>query len=285
MIYYDEMRCAFLEKNSTQKMMTSEAGQSLVEYLLVLVVTVALILGLMAQFYKPFNRWITSYLGPYLECLLDVGELPTFGSSGASGLCAAEFKAGNGIYSKTKPISTNPSEKSSGGTGENANSSKNSSGSGGSGGNSAASSNYRMKGFPIGKSKGADGPSESTAGGGEVPLGQTRYFRAGGSAGELASSRSTDVIGTTNLGIAERERLEKGKEKTFNVEALDSGSDLKKKKLELKDSERKPASEEKETPWTFSSYLKFAVILMIIIAIVLFLGGQILQISKSMEKE
>lgn len=257
----------------------------MVEYLLVLVVTVILILGLMAQFYKPFNQWMTSYMGPYLECLLDVGELPSFGSSGSSGLCAAEFKAGNGIYSKTTPIPSTPSTpSSSGGTENNSKSSSNRNSSGGGGSSASAGSNYRVKGFPVGKSKGADGPGEAGAGG-EVPLAQTRYFKSGGSSSEVAGGRSSNVVGITGLGAATKEQMEKDKEKVINAGLLDEGSlGSKNKKMELKEAERKIATEAPDAPWSFSSYMKFAVILMIIIAIVLFLGGQILQISKSMEK-
>src|SRR6185312_711584 len=289
MVYYDEMACAFLENNSKISARQSglgESGQGLVEYILVLVVTCILILGLMSQFYKPFQQWMTSYMGPYLQCLLDVGELPSFGSSGDSGLCASEFQAGNGVYSKTTPIpSVSSSSSSSGGTENNSNSSsgKNSGGSGG-GSSASSESNYRVKGFAVGKSKGADGPTEA-ASGGEVPLSQTRYFKSGGSSSEAVAVRQSDVVGISGLGGAEKERIEKNKEKVINAGSLGDGlPGSKNKKLELKEPDRKIASSAPEAPWSFSSYMKFAVILMIIIAIVLFLGGQILQISKSMEK-
>lgn len=272
-------------KTAKRKSWNNESGQGLVEYLLVLVVTIILVLGLMAQFYKPFNQWITNYMGPYLSCLLDVGELPTFGSAGDSGLCATEFNAGNGIYSKTTPIAGTNSSSSSGGTENNSTSNSNSSNSSRNGGGSSASSgsSSRMKGFSTGKAKGADGPSQGDSGG-MVPLAQTKYFRAsGGVAGEVAR-RSGNVVGIAGMTAEEKEKTAKENEKVFNAGGLDGSLDSKNKKLELKEPERKIASEEKDTPWSFSSYLKFAVILMIIIAIVLFLGGQILQISKSMEK-
>ena len=58
----------------------------------------------------------------------------------------------------------------------------------------------------------------------------------------------------------------------------------KNKRLILTPPEKKQDSKEEGFEWNFGQYLKFALILAIIIAIVLFIGGQILQISKSMEK-
>jgi hypothetical protein len=55
----------------------SQAGQTTVEYILIVALSVTIILGLMSQFYKPFGNWMQDYMGQYLECLLDVGELPT----------------------------------------------------------------------------------------------------------------------------------------------------------------------------------------------------------------
>ncbi len=62
------------------------------------------------------------------------------------------------------------------------------------------------------------------------------------------------------------------------------GPDQKSKKFIMKAPERKVANADDDKPWSFSEYFKYGLIILIIVAIVLFLLGQMAQISKSMEK-
>jgi len=84
--------------------MSNERGQALAEYILMLTVSVALILGLMFEFNTAFQSWANNYFGDYLTCLLETGELPSIGGSpGDSGVCNqffAEFSLKNGRPSK-----------------------------------------------------------------------------------------------------------------------------------------------------------------------------------------
>ncbi|MCB0363229.1 MAG: hypothetical protein KDD35_10925, partial [Bdellovibrionales bacterium] len=71
----------------------SESGQAVVEYLLVLVITVAIAVGLLYQFNGSFARWATSYFGSYFACLLETGELPGIGGAGGdSGICSQLYE-------------------------------------------------------------------------------------------------------------------------------------------------------------------------------------------------
>ena len=71
----------------------NDLGQGIIEYLLILVVTVAIILGVVFQFSQAFATFLQSYMGDYVECLLATGELPSLGSDLDNNLiCDAEFE-------------------------------------------------------------------------------------------------------------------------------------------------------------------------------------------------
>ena len=267
----------------------SQAGKALVEYVLLLVIAIALIIGLANQLYRPFSSWMKDYMGQYIECLLDMGELPTIGGDTASGTCTSKFKAFT-VQNGRQPISNDKNKsKSDSNDDESANKERvrrsddasSSAGSNGSGGGRGHRSTA------IGRNTGADG-----LGGGSndkqltETLPSSQYFK-------LKSSGSSLVGSETNAQDGKKEMIlpmnqEKGlgkKEKSLKISAQDdSGSNGQSKKLIIKPQERKVANEADDQPWSFGQYIKFALILVIIIAIVLFLGGQILQISKGMEK-
>lgn len=68
----------------------SQSGQAVVEYLLILTVTMMLVLGGMYQFSTAFRAFAQSYFGNYLECLLETGELPSVGAG--DGICASSYE-------------------------------------------------------------------------------------------------------------------------------------------------------------------------------------------------
>jgi hypothetical protein len=72
--------------------------------------------------------------------------------------------------------------------------------------------------------------------------------------------------------------------KGVNLGAEENSDPRKVKKLIIKPVDRKIASTEEDKAWSFSDYLKYGIIIIILIGLFLFLGGQFLQISKSMEK-
>jgi len=269
----------------------SQKGQALVEYVLILTVVVALILGLMTQFYRPFGQWLDNYMGAYLECLLDVGELPSLGGA-TSGECNAQFRAFS-VAGGRSPIAGKTSGKDDG---EDSAKNRGASPGSGEGGNSASSSagsgrsDSASRGFAIGGRGGADGAGAGSANANQLgeKLPESQVFRLRSSSpnvGPFATSSSSRGIAGTLL--IERAKVKKEDDKAFSAAAIDEGETVngKAKKLVIKPSERKVASEEPDKPWSFSEYIKFMLIILIIVALVLFLGGQILQITKSMDKE
>lgn len=84
----------------------SVRGQATVEYVLLLVVTIGLLIAVAAQVFTPFNKWAKTYMGSYIGCLLDAGELPMLGTtgSGADNICNGKFEQfsiGSGRSPKT----------------------------------------------------------------------------------------------------------------------------------------------------------------------------------------
>ena len=81
------------DKLTPRRLLRSQSGQGIVEYLLVLVVTVSILLGAIYQFNSAFKSWAQSYFGDYLTCLFETGELPIIdGTPGDSGECNSLFK-------------------------------------------------------------------------------------------------------------------------------------------------------------------------------------------------
>ncbi|NQZ18798.1 MAG: hypothetical protein HRT44_06015 [Bdellovibrionales bacterium] len=75
-----------------QKARAGEAGQAVVEYILMLVITVSIILGVLYQFNDAFKNYLDNYFGDYIACLLETGELPSLGGDGpTSAECNANF--------------------------------------------------------------------------------------------------------------------------------------------------------------------------------------------------
>ncbi len=308
-----------LEKQKAQnqilKRRKAQSGQAVVETILLIAIGVVLILGLMKEFYQPFGTWVKTYMTSYLECLLDVGELPTLGSASVTSVCVEQFKA----FKKGAPYI---SSASSGGS---------SGGSAGGAGAGAGAGDAKPRGGPNsnkasasrGSDSAADGRSHS-AGDGTVSgglNGQANASRRRGF-GEFDGNKKSDVSEeSANLSEAEKEkRANRGGTRSFSLGSNAGGdstpisqfsertasseskkktsvnfsisstedertSSLSSKKFIMTNNPRKLASETTDFQWGIADYLKYAVILAIVLATILFLGGQIAQISKSMEKK
>lgn len=268
-----------------KSILSKQSGQALVEYILLISISIALVLAFATQFYKPFGNWMQNYMGEYLQCLLDYGELPTMGSVGVDGECAQSFKP-------FSPVGGRPPLK---------NKNKNSSG-------SAAGSNFsaneksqgnkttftsgtagRSRSMVVAGGAGADGKG---AGAGEKQvvekLSDSRFEKFRNSNKSTTVAQNSTVQNNNTIAISSsrkeiiREQEKYVKLKPGEVETGEASS--KNKKLIISPPEKKAEVKEEGFEWNFGQYLKFALILAIIIAIVLFVGGQILQISKSMEK-
>ena len=285
----------------SSKRWNSEAGQGTLEYILILIVSLLLILGILYQFSSAFRTYVVGYFGEYVACLLEVGDLPGVGSECA--VPAFDLKGGK-KYARTGPTngsSSNSSSSSSSST----SSSSSSSAAGGSGSSKNGSSSSSSGG-------GGQAPETIAAGGSSRVLGGSSGRQRSSVAGTLtggSGERGTqdDVLGisptSTNVGRYsgnDRSRANDmswgyyetsdEKEKKENEKpslAASTSNNVQNNKLKAKsvkfETSRKSASVEAEQGdgFSFGAMFRILLIILMILAIIVFFGGQILQIAKS----
>ena len=82
-----------MRRTRSKSVLKNQKGQGTTEYILILVVVVAIALGMIYQFNDAFRNWMDGYFGEYLACLIETGELPAIGGTGgAPGSCEAQFE-------------------------------------------------------------------------------------------------------------------------------------------------------------------------------------------------
>lgn len=261
-------------------------GQSTVEYVLILTVTVSVVLLFSSMFYQPFKIYLNNYMGQYLQCLLDYGELPKLGGNDTTSECDSEFKAFR--------IGDGRPRKDANGNNPNALSEKNSNDerkemSDSRSGNSGSGYLAGQTGSGSSASRGKDGAGEN----GNVTteyaeLSETQYQKVpsnfGGQQG-TSNSKRFKVSNVETLSYADRKRVQKGTIKKPTSIILEEEAEIRKaKSFTVPTSHRKVASESEDEGFTFGEMIRIAIILMLILAIFVFLAGQILQITKSWQK-
>jgi len=275
------------DDRSARAILRSQSGQGLTEYILILIVVVGLILGGIYQFNGAFKAWANNYFGDYLSCLLETGELPTIsGTGGDSGLCNQFFKpftladgrplipgqnehtpsqsGGDGGGTREKPLPRAGSAYSSGSRGAGR--------FGGQFGRGASGGGARSK------LKGSSFDSSSENGVGTMNYGQT--YSAKGSQGQGKRLRYRL---DTQFAYGEDKEPKQRRKAASVVRKPDAGGRSPRillRKKELKKAQQVAVDES----MTFAGFLRFLIIAAIIIALVMFLGGQALQIGKSMER-
>jgi hypothetical protein len=276
-----------MEKKDEKPVWASQSGQAVVEYMLVLIVTIGICGGALWQFDDAFRAFASSYFGSYLACLLETGELPSMGASSTSsssdGTCNDSFQAFN--ISNGRPLNGYSGINSGGANGAAA-AGKNS-------GNSAARATTSNRGSGAGdpsfgrfdrgrpevaveKKSGAGAQDEKNQG----DLG----FMGGGSKRPalVSTSEKRTALDYSSLISSEEEKKEEGRVPT-KVSSQKNDS-LRAKKAIVQET-RKPASKEDEDKeWTVGGFMRWIIIIAIIVALVVFIGGQALQISKGGEE-
>lgn len=266
-------------------MFRNEAGQAIIEYVLILIVVLGIFFGGLYQLNTGFKDWANNYFGEYLSCLLESGELPALG--GAGGECSQFYKPFT--LSGGRP----PVVSSDGGTTE------------------TGSPNQSPKNNAVDQSA-RDGsasvvqvlPTPSSAQWGSAA---GRRFRAspendGSSEDGGANTGSAQI---TNLGDGQGGKVVRIPVKDYGLSRgwagrRDNEDDEKKDKIQTAATvagvaqentsklirvERKVSSEAAPEieEFTFGKFLRILLIAAIVIAIVFFIGSQILQVSKSLD--
>jgi Flp pilus assembly pilin Flp len=274
---------SFRGERGTRHFIANERGQSLVEYILMLFVSVALVLGLIFEFSSAFKAWANNYFGDYLTCLLETGELPSIGGTpGDSGTCNQFFQAFSlkngrpstalGKGSGENKSTANPSGLNRSGARREGTVARTSSGGG----------NWNGSGNGGGNNKLAD-TSEDGGGGAAAKTGNTGISSGGGGGSRMSKSGSGDGGRQLDgrLGILVKKDAETKKGYAPNTARSDVMTHSP-KRVRLKEA-RKPAEVRPDEPMTFGNFIRILIMAALIIALVVVIGGQVLQATKGMD--
>lgn len=280
------LRMSPLESLTPQKTFQNNAGQAMLEYILILVVTVTLLLSLMTQIFKPLQSFLKAYMGDYIQCILETGELPALGGetriTDESDGCNARFEAAT-LAAGRPP---RDSERSSAAAASGRDSRRERSSGGGAGGGSTVgrSSNFGSSRPPRSASSERGGAGSTKVV--EISLGST------GEAGFF--KKPTSSAYSNNSAQQPKTVVVYGVSNSDDYKEKPSGPSAPRvvaggltpeaaKKIPVKPPP-KPGVEEEAAPWSFGEYLRYFLIALILIAFILLIGGQAFRLAKSWEK-
>jgi len=265
---------------------SSQTGQALVEYILVLIVVVAIILGGILQLNKAFQFWANNYFGEYLTCLLETGELPALGAPDPNSECAQAYQA-------FQLASTGQGGQSGGGEGggDSADGGSGQGGSRASGGNSDGAGGISSSGSSFGRGS----PSRFRTRGSDDSGGSSiEEENASGSGSGSGGGYSDDqgptsgqrfAVGSDFYGRGKGKKKDKSEEKVKTKGTVKEADEQKigPKLIPVSRTVASPAEEPEIEGFSFGWFMRYLIIGAIILAIFIFIGGQALQLSKSMD--
>ncbi len=296
-------------------------GQSVVEFTLILIVTISL-LFLSKGMFKGMSDFIDKYMGDYVACLMEYGELPSLGvqntalknhkGAGSGKVCEAKFQmaeisggSGGGASSGRNSNSSNSSSSSNKDSSRNA--SKGSSNSADASSNSNSSSRGRggVRSGPAdgSKSRGvsssesgfatADGPSAASS---KVRIIEeeesSETAKQGRTLGNQRSSRSAlnrpayrAIQGRMGAEIEKSIRKSARAPSSKILDASEGGYRFRPyKKTFTPPSTVAPEQNDKDEGFSFGYLFKWLLIAGMVIAILVLFGGQILNYSNSKDQ-
>jgi hypothetical protein len=268
----------------------------MVEYVLMLVVSVAMVTAVAYQIFRPMQTFLKDYMGTYVSCLLETGELPSLGNETTQQIlsdegCNAKFQSATVAHGRP-PISGSSSSSAQGqANNKNSESNSSSSGAGGSGSGSGGSASNRppdngrnLLTRPKNRS-GTDGAAASNGKTTEIPIdpASSKFYnrRTTSDYNNVDPSKRFAIGGSIYSDEEKKKKLrdESGSASIRIPEGIGPGP----KKTVIKKQERQVAAAEDE-PMTFGNFFRFLLIAAIVIAIIVVLGSQALKIAKSQEK-
>jgi hypothetical protein len=273
-------------------MIRSQSGQATLEYVLLLIITVSLLLSLTAQFFRPMGDFINDYMGSYVSCLLESGELPSMGASSQSASAEscdyshdrfniAEGRRPNGQGSSGSDPSKASTDKS---RTKSENSGSSSGGGGYAGSNSQSSRGSNGYSSHRNGEVGATDPKVV-----EISIANTEEagFNKRGSGhayDSISGSGAAQPTITYNLSEEEQKKQEAIKKQPTRVIASDLPERSPKKMIITPPPVAKSATDLQMNDWGLGDYFRFILIAAIIIVIIALIGGQAARLSKSWEK-
>lgn len=276
-----------IEKGPVFYFIRNEKGQSIVEYVLLLVVVIAIATAAGIRLFKPVSKWADFYMGTYTQCLLDSGELPKIAGGNPQECDDLAQQAGygddpNNPNNPNAKNSRNPSDEAAGSV-----SSSSSSARSGNAGRSGRTS-YRRGG----KSFQSDNPNEGGGAGSDSSASKSEDGSGGrvrfiGDRSGNAFKNSKDkikIVNFSNLVDQEKKRIKRREERISKAAEVDS-SMRPQKKLLIKPPVRKLAQDDDNMQsFSLSSFLRMFIIIGIILITIMVIISQLNTISKSMDK-
>lgn len=267
-----------------------QSGQAVLEYLLLLFVIISVFLGVVLTFADGTRRFVDNYFGAYFQCLLESGELPTLGgdTGGATASeCESEFQPFT-LEDGRPPVSTDLDVVGGSSVSDNLvniddleGSSGSESGAGGtvipvgSGDSFGDSSSGRSSRVPLGGAS-RRGSSGEGAQGPPIFMNNVQGEDFSESSGRQAY---VPVFGGRIGNIEEREGAPTA---VTDTKSQGDEEDLRSvKRVPAKTTEKKEGTEEPDTSLSIPDFLRYILIIGMIVAIVVFFGGQVLQYQKS----
>ena len=274
----------------------TQGGQAVVEYILVLIVTVGLVLGGIYQLNSAFKVWAKAYYGDYLACLLETGDLPLIdGGTGDSGICNQLFKpfsladgrplatAGGTAFNPANPNGSNGSTGQDGprggsrfGTGSGSGTRE---GSGSGSGTNSLSNSWKTSGAGkngAGKSGSGNGAGDSATDTGDTSVSKFGKIRTNSKTNERNERLDTHFAFETERE-AKQERVVASAKKSPSPEGQSVAKVIVRGKRIKVDS----GAGGDDSSMSFGNLLRYFIIAIILIALAVFFGGQVLQISNS----
>jgi hypothetical protein len=252
----------------------SQSGQAVVEYILVLVVVVGIALGVMYQLNTALKKYVQSYFGDYVSCLLEMGELPSFG--GASG---ANSETCASLYEPFSLQNGRPLIASSGGNGDNGDGDSNSSRSASRG---YSGSRVTRNNSSLNADRNAPGQVAGTVGGKSKK--ELQGYSGGGDASTRYSTKSKKGgMGSRVYTKLKMDPKEKVLNKKIDLQGALSGRNARKIAVDMDKFRPKTPVSDTSFGLSFGDYIRYLLIFGIIIVILIFFGGQINQLRKSWE--
>ncbi len=277
--------------STTASVLRNERGQGIIEYILILVVTCVLILVGLYSLNSAFKKWANNYFGNYIACLLESGELPNIsGGGGDGGICNDIFQPfslaeGRRLSSNYTPPESNPTRtpgtterRGSGGSGGYSRGGGSGGGGGAGGGGSFSGGTSFGKGS---RNKPAGARKVSSA----AYTGSTGASDYGSNGSGRRSKISAGLKKRLDNKFAFDEERERRQKRTIASSLRRSGEDgTKAPPIRIKrEAVKKKTDAGVDGGLSLPDFLKYLIIAGIIIALFVLLGGQGLQINKSME--
>lgn len=268
---------------------TRSSGQALIEYILVVCITVIIIATLVQRMYRPMDNFVRNIMGTYVGCLLETGELPKLGADSAD---QADSECKIDLFADGAPTGEQAENDKDKDDDKSDDEDEESSKAGGSRAGYAGRGGVRRT-FALGggRRRGTMGAEKfvlkgEEGGGSRLSGGGNDYF--GSSSRGFANQRRSRYVAITGAMAEEVAKKNKNREKTKITvpKEVSIGGQGGTKKLALQPPEhqdRQLASDDIAS-LDISQIIKFILIAGIILILVILIGGQMLSLSKSWEK-